>query len=125
LGYPVFEPPAASPSRPDVHLFFCRRGGAEATGVYNEDGFVVLAGSNARPEMLESASASLRAQREELIDSGAIVVNGSSMSFQRDTAFPSPSTAASVVCGGSANGWIEWKDESGRTLDQVYRPQED
>lgn len=123
LGYPVFEPPAASPSRSDVHVFFCRRGGAEARGVYNEDGFVVLAGSNARPDMLDSAGASLRSQREKLIDSGAILVNGLSMKFQRDTVFPSPSTAASVVCGGSANGWIEWKDESGRTLDLVYRQQ--
>lgn len=124
LGYPVFEPPAASSTRPDVHLFYCRRGGAEARGVYNEDGFVVLANSVARVDMTDSASASLRGQREELIDSGAIVIDGSSMKFQRDTVFASPSTAASVVCGGSANGWIEWKDEKGQTLDQVYRQQE-
>jgi hypothetical protein len=124
LGYPVFEPPAASSARPDVHLFYCRRGGAEARGVYNEDGFVVLAGSVARVDMTDSASASLRGQREELIDSGAIAIDGSSMKFHRDTVFASPSTAASVVCGGSANGWIEWKDDRGQTLDQVYRQQE-
>lgn len=124
LGYPVFEPPAASPSHADLQVFYSRRGGAEARGVYNEDGFVVLAGSNVRTDILESAGASLQKQREELIDSGAIIANGLSMRFQRDTVFPSPSTAASVVCGGSANGWIEWKDESGRTLDQVYRQQE-
>lgn len=124
LGYPVFEPPAASSTRPDVHLFYCRRGGAEARGVYNEDGFVVLAGSVARVDMVDSASASLRGQREDLIDSGAIILDGSSMTFQRDTVFASPSTAASVVCGGSANGWIEWKDDKGQTLDRVYRQQE-
>ena len=43
------------------------------------------------------------------------------MQFARDTVFPSPSTAASLVCGGSANGWLEWKDDAGRTLDEVYR----
>jgi len=121
LGYPVFEPPAASSARLELHVFYCRRGGAEARGVYNEDGFVVLLGSQARPTILESAASSIRSQREKLLDSGAIVANESGMQFARDTVFPSPSTAASIVCGGSVNGWIEWKDDAGLTLDQVYR----
>lgn len=33
----------------------------------------------------------------------------------------SPSTAAAVVLGRPANGWIEWKDENGKTLNDVYR----
>ena len=26
-----------------------------------------------------------------------------------------------MFIGGSANGWTEWKDKEGKTLDQVYR----
>lgn len=31
------------------------------------------------------------------------------------------STAAALVLGRSANGWTEWKDAEGRTLDEVRR----
>ena len=36
---------------------------------------------------------------------------------------PSPSTAAMFCLGRAANGWIEWKDKEGNTLDSVYRKQ--
>ncbi|HAM60442.1 MAG TPA: hypothetical protein DCP60_01205 [Psychrobacter sp.] len=32
-----------------------------------------------------------------------------------------PSGASSLVSGRSTNGWIEWKNEAGKTLDSVYR----
>ncbi|WP_366939095.1 DUF4357 domain-containing protein [Limnohabitans sp. Rim8] len=35
--------------------------------------------------------------------------------------FSSPITATMAVMGRSANGWIEWKTASGRTLDEVKR----
>ncbi len=37
--------------------------------------------------------------------------------------FSSPSAAACFVLGTSANGWTEWKDKSGRTLDELFRRQ--
>ena len=40
--------------------------------------------------------------------------------MKRDALCDSPSTAASFVLGRSANGWLEWKDESNRTLKDVY-----
>ena len=42
-----------------------------------------------------------------------------------DKTFSSPSTAASFCLGRSANGWTEWKDKDGNTLDSVYRKQLD
>lgn len=33
----------------------------------------------------------------------------------------SPSSAAGLVNGGSANGWIRWVDENGKTLDEYAR----
>ena len=40
--------------------------------------------------------------------------------MKRDALCDSPSAAASFVLGRSANGWLEWKDESTRTLKEVY-----
>jgi hypothetical protein len=42
-----------------------------------------------------------------------------------DIPFPSPSAAAVFVLGGSQNGWTEWTNERGQTLDYVYRRKED
>lgn len=35
--------------------------------------------------------------------------------------FASPSAAAVFVLGGSQNGWTEWVNDAGQTLDSVYR----
>jgi len=39
--------------------------------------------------------------------------------LSQDYVFTSPSTAAAVVLGRSANGRIEWKDARGRTLKEL------
>jgi len=120
LGFPVFEPAAAS--RPnDADLFFCRRGGADAKGVYNEEGFVVLKGSIARAEVTQSARESVGVKRPELIGSGVLKESPKGLVFTSDTVFATPSAAASIVTGGSANGWVEWRNSKGQTLDEVYR----
>ena len=41
--------------------------------------------------------------------------------FTQDFLFSSPSTAAALVLGRSANGWLEWKDQNGKTLNEIYR----
>ncbi len=46
---------------------------------------------------------------------------GVTLAFTRDYLFTSPSLAACIVMGRAANGWIEWKDAIGRTLDEVKR----
>ena len=35
--------------------------------------------------------------------------------------FGTPSAAAAIVTGGAANGWTEWKNARGQTLDEIYR----
>ena len=37
--------------------------------------------------------------------------------------FNTPSGASNFVLGGSTNGWIEWKDRDGKTLDELFRKQ--
>ena len=41
--------------------------------------------------------------------------------LNENRSFRTPSGASDFVLGGSTNGWIEWKDSNGRTLDQMYR----
>ena len=41
--------------------------------------------------------------------------------FTRGDLFASPSRAASILIGRQANGWLEWKDGKGRSLDEVKR----
>lgn len=43
--------------------------------------------------------------------------------LRKSMSFSSPSAAAYFVLGTSANGWTEWKDKSGRTLDELFRRQ--
>jgi hypothetical protein len=102
-------------------VFSCRRAGADARGVYNEDGFVVLAGSVIRPDLTPSAREVLEAKRQRLLEEGVLVQDGKGLRFTRDHAFTSPSAASDIACGGSTNGWEEWKNDQGRTLDAVYR----
>jgi len=41
--------------------------------------------------------------------------------LSKTVSFSTPSGAADFVLGGSNNGWIEWKDADGKTLDELYR----
>jgi hypothetical protein len=41
--------------------------------------------------------------------------------FVEDFIFRSPSAAAAAVLGRSANGWTEWKNKEGKTIDEIYR----
>lgn len=120
LGFPIFEPPANR--APDAeHTFFCKRGGADARGVYNEEGFVVLKGSIARRDLTSSSHDTVGPKREELIGAGVLAPAKDGYRFERDMAFSTPSAAAAIVTGGSANGWVEWRNARGQTLDDVYR----
>jgi hypothetical protein len=120
LGFPIFEPAANRDTDADA-VFYCKRGGADARGVYNEEGFVVLKGSLARRTTTSSSHDTIEPKREELIGAGVLVSTKDGYRFDRDLAFSSPSAAAAIVTGGSANGWVEWKNAKGLTLDEVYR----
>lgn len=59
--------------------------------------------------------------RGKLLEEGILAANGSGVVLTRDYLFSSPSMAAVALQGRSANGWMEWKDDKGRTLDEVKR----
>lgn len=101
-----------------AHLLFCEIKGLKATGRQTPSGFVVLKGSQA--VLKERASAHqypyTLVARRRLIEDGTLLERPDHYIFTRDSEFSSPSAAATVVHGGSANGLLAWKDASGHTL---------
>ena len=92
---------------------------ANAEGAETAEGFVVFSGSLARATPTAATRPHVVDLRDQLVSDGILAADGESLRFTRDYIFNSPSTAASVVLGGSANGRREWKDESGRSLREL------
>ena len=118
LGVHAFEsaPAVAAKASP---LLSCKGKGVLASGYEASQGFVVKAGSQAVAESVPSMQQHVRGMfdlRQELIANGVLALADGLYRFTQDYSFSSPSTAAAVVLGRSANGRIEWKDAQGRTL---------
>lgn len=94
---------------------------AKASGMMTEGGFLVRAGGIARKEIAPSTAESVNRIRQRLIADGILEDKGKTLRFLQDHIFDSPSGAAAVVLGRTANGWIEWKLADGTTLSQVKR----
>lgn len=123
LGYPVFEPvakPMASVDSDD--LLYCKASGANGRGMFTEEGFVVLNGSVGRKENVPSIQGTSGEKlRLRLLESGVTKVEGESIVFTKDHLFKSPSMAALALMGRTCNGWVDWKDSKGRSLDELRR----
>lgn len=78
--------------------------------------FFVLKGSEARAEWV-GTERGYQGLFKQLVDEGVLVADGGEhLTFSDDCAFSSPSAAAAVVCGRSANGRTAWVVEgSGET----------
>ena len=110
----------AKMSMNDADIFQTSRKGIIARGVYGGDKFQVLEGSEInleKPVHLEKYNR----QRKELYEKGDIVKQGDKYILKVTLEFNTPSGASDFVLGGSTNGWSEWKDKDGKTLDEVYR----
>ena len=123
LGHPLFVPLATQQATSDTQdIFFCKGSDAEGRGLYTQEGFVLLKGSSGRVSSVPSMqNTSEFDARQGIIDAGIMSEQAGRLVFVKDHLFSSPSTAAAVLMGRMANGWVEWKDESGRTLDEVKR----
>jgi len=112
LGAEALLPIGQAPEgQAEKRLLFCEIKGLKATGHLTPNGLVVLTGSQA--VLKERASAHqwpyTLATRNKLIEDGTLVQDGDHLKFARDAEFSSPSAAATVVHGGSANGLLAWE----------------
>jgi hypothetical protein len=121
LGINVFEPRQQTASANRLHI---KGPDAQAEGVETDDGFLVLAGARARTTPVasfKSVPKGWRDLRESLIANGTLAPfeGGGSLRLTTDHTFTSPSAAAAILLGRSANGLEEWKDSSGSSLKQL------
>jgi hypothetical protein len=119
LGIHAFELKEKFTTSATTPLFNCKGKGALAIGMEATQGFIVKAGSQAVLEAVPSMQEHVRGLydlRKELISNGVLAVKGNYYEFTQDYVFSSPSTAAAVVLGRSANGRLEWKDKHGESL---------
>lgn len=123
LGYAMFDAVAKSSLAPGGdEVFYCRSSGADGRGRYTEEGFVVLKGSTGRKEIAPSIrNTSDGRMRDPLFANGVLQIEGEKFVFVKDHLFNTPSGAAYVLLGRSANGWTEWKSKDGQTLDALKR----
>ena len=101
-------------------VFHTTRNGIQALGVYSGDKFDVLEGSEINVNK-EVHLAKYNIQRHELLANGGIVEEFGKHILKVTLSFKTPSGASDFVLGGSTNGWVEWKNTDGKTLDELYR----
>lgn len=75
-------------------------------------GFVVFKGSKIANTVVPSMPEAFKNKRAQIINEKIV----KDFEFTQDYLFSSPSTAAAVVMGRSANGLIEWKLRDGSNL---------
>jgi hypothetical protein len=119
LGIEAFVQAASKvESEAEKEMLTCKIKNVVASGYLTPNGMVVLVTSEAVLEERGSAKKwpSVMAQRNKLIEEGGLVQEGDKYVFVKDTEFSSPSSAAAVIHGGSANGLIAWVNANGKSL---------
>ena len=112
LGFRIFEKLTKSlTSKQDKYRIDAARG-AVATGIMTTEGFVVFKGSKIANTEVPSMPESFKKKRAQIISENVVI----DFEFTQDCLFSSPSTAAAVVMGRSANGLKEWKLKDGSNL---------
>ena len=89
---------------------------ANATGYWDGHIFTVEAGSQMRVDEVPSIHEWLKEHRAMLIETGTVKLQNKHYVFVYPATFTSPSAAAGVVLGRSANGRQEWRLPDGSPL---------
>ncbi len=122
MGFKVFEPLVKEVTEENMQaelLYITAARGANGKGNRVSDGFVVFKGSEVASDTAPSFPKGFNTLREELLENEILREIDGKLVFQTDYLFSSPSSAAAVVMGRSANGLVECKDYSGRDLKSI------
>jgi hypothetical protein len=125
VGVHAFEIPAATDDTEDSGTldtpeartrYFLKTQLTTAEGIEDPRGFTVFEGALGRLKTM-TMTPGYHALREKLLAEGVLVEHDTDqVRLTRTYAFDSPSSAASVLSGGSKNGRIEWRDAQGHSL---------
>lgn len=124
LGYSIFS--GTKPAT-EQRKFYLRSKNIEATGsILENNEYIVYKNSEAAlqsaPSLIKHVKSSHRF-RERLIEDKVLVLNDNKNKyvFLIDYIFRSPSGASDVITGMATNGWIVWKNEDNKSLDEIVR----
>ena len=102
-------------------IFTTSRRGIVGMGTYSGEAFDLLPGSEidmTKPSLTQSYNA----KRQECLGNGTIAKKDDGKFYlTKVLTFKTPSGASDFVLGGSTNGWTEWKDRDGKTLNDLFR----
>lgn len=125
FGFSVLKPLV---SGRDLHesdaLYYLHSRWSDARWLYTEEWFIVLKGSRWPKSLVKSEIDKKQyayRNRPLLLSEWVIEEDGDSIVFLQDHLFTAPSSASNILLGRASNGRIEWKDESGHTLDENER----
>ena len=126
LGYRIFEPIIESPEiittvlapTPEPLLSLILNQGKKekiiAHGKQTNEGFVILKGSKIKSSTVKSVpTKALKDRKRANLDDNFVLLE--------DMLFNSPSSAASFVTSYAINGKDAWKDEQGRSLNEIEK----
>lgn len=120
---------ANMPYGENEELFYCflPNYNVDARGIWQPDkcGFLLLKGSKIRQNHVQSLGgedAKIPKLKQRMIREGVLVLEKECWVVQQDYFIKGrPSAASDLILGRPSNGWTEWKNAQGQTLDEIYR----
>lgn len=120
MGTQGYKMDDSKTSLDEAAVLHTTRNGIEAFGIYDGEKFEVLEGSQVNIDKKVSLER-YNKQRTELLENGSITKIDGKYILNVILTFNTPSGASDFILGGSTNGWTEWKNKDGKTLDELYR----
>lgn len=118
LGYDVLSQPEKN-----EQIWYCRSKNTDARAVFRGDKFVVLSGSKVdklvAPSWAKSWPKALLERKELLAKFGK--EQSGYVELAENVPFKSPNHAGGFLTGRNVNAWTTFRDESGKTMDEVMR----
>ena len=122
LGFPIFDVLKEEEIR-QSEIWYCKTNKTDARGVFDGGSFTVLAGSAIdihHAESLERDFPGVIQQRKEIFASQGAEKDGVIV-LSSNVNFKSPNQAGVFAAGRTVNAWTTWKNEEGKTMDEVLR----
>lgn len=120
MGTQGYKMDDSKTSLDEAAVLHTTRNGIEAFGIYDGEKFEVLEGSRVNIDKKVHLER-YNKQRNELLENGTISRIDGKYILNAVLTFNTPSGASDFILGGSTNGWMEWKNKEGKTLDELYR----
>lgn len=121
LGYSIFK--TKNIENRSNNVWYLDAKNTHATAEYRGNKLVLLAGSQIDPAYSDRWANKYEAwfsDRVKILKESAHFIDGAYLVHQ-NIPFNSPSRASGFATGRNSNGWTEWKNSNGKTMDEVMR----